>query len=142
MTSLALYVLLVAALFYALGFAKITDPMRSRMPIPVQRWLWCPYCAGFWYGVVLGATLGRYQEISFLGLPALWWGTPVVVGSVTMVLNAVVTATHLRHFDWTVGYLSREDDPAGVHEQVAAAQSQSGEIDTERHPPRPPLRVA
>ncbi len=66
--------------------------MLKVLPSPVQtlyeQWR-CPYCAGFWIGLVVHAATGRYLFDAFADLPA-YWG--VMAAPLAWFLDALVFA--------------------------------------------------
>lgn len=90
MEILILYSILSSALFYLGSRAKITEPVWSSYPAWLAKFADCSACSGFWYGIGLAATLGRYDDLSFLGCDAQDPITPIVIGACMIVLTPIV----------------------------------------------------
>jgi hypothetical protein len=90
MQTLVLYALVTAAAHYLLGFASITNPARKHLPDAVLRWLYCPFCSGFWYGLAFAITVGRHQDLALLGLPGRLWYTPIVAAVISSITTPIV----------------------------------------------------
>lgn len=78
------------ALFYLGSRATITSWLWSRYPRWLASFMDCAACSGFWYGLILALTVGRWEHISYFGhydgvtpllvaLGAMVW-TPIVGG--------------------------------------------------------------
>lgn len=78
MTTLLLFPLLTVALWHAGAVAKLTYPITRRFPRPLQEFMACAACSGFWFGALVNG-MGALLDLSFLGLPCRsWYAYPVV----------------------------------------------------------------
>jgi hypothetical protein len=101
MSSLILYPLLTAALWYLGTRATITNGLWSRYPEWFAGWADCAACSGAWYGVFVALVCGQTVHMSFLGLNGASWYTPLAVGLCSMVWTPIVAAAHA----WGLWYL-------------------------------------
>jgi hypothetical protein len=67
MTILILYVLVTTAWWYLGAAAKITYPIRNRLPAWLQGYLACAACSGFLYGAGVAA-IGEACGVVLFGL--------------------------------------------------------------------------
>lgn len=95
MTAFILYPLLTSALYYLLARAEITRGIWRRYPRRVDRFMACAACTGFWYGLLVAATLGRHLGLPFAELEAMSPYTPVVVALCSIIWTPVVAWLHL-----------------------------------------------
>lgn len=77
------YVFMCSALFYLGSRAVITRWLWSRYPPKLASFMDCAACTGFWYGLILALTIGRWEHISYLGHYDGW--TPLLIA-----LSAIV----------------------------------------------------
>lgn len=94
MITIGLYAVLAAACFYLGSRAKITEAIWSLYPTSVARFMDCPACTGFWWGVIWAATLGRWHDLDAGLLKADESATPILVGLIMVVLVPIVTGLH------------------------------------------------
>lgn len=95
MPLLLAYASITAALYYLGSRAVITQPLWSRYPRKIARFMDCAACTGFWYGLLVAFFLpppwgGWYAEI-LVGLGSISW-TPVVANLVQTSLQSLGTA--------------------------------------------------
>lgn len=90
MTTLILYPLWTAALFYLGSRAVITSAIWSRYPHGLAKFMDCAACAGTWYGA-LAALLGGYVlDLPFGSLPGKQIETIAAVALCSMVWTPIV----------------------------------------------------
>lgn len=93
MTTLVLYALLTGSIAYVVGWSSLMaaprDALEERWPA-LGRYLVCPFCTGFLYGLGLALVLGRWQDLPYLGLAGDAWVTPLVV-AVCSILTTPIT---------------------------------------------------
>jgi hypothetical protein len=94
--TIILYPLLTVAFYYLLSRAMITRFLWSRYPKWLDYYTLCAACSGFLYGIAVAFAIGWYRDMSFLGLPGRWWGTPLVVGLSSLVWTPVVARWHIQ----------------------------------------------
>ena len=99
MTGITIYPLLTTAAFYLLAQAHLTSFLWSRYPPTLDKFMGCPACTGFWYGLGCGA-LGRWLDIAFLGLDTQHWLTPVLIGLCSIIWTPLVSNLHYRAMTW------------------------------------------
>jgi len=102
MSTLALFAILSAAIFYLGSRALITRWLWSRYSPTFARFMDCAACTGFWLGAVLSLTLGQDRDPVFhsnIEIEAILVGlcmlvvTPMVAGLMQHSLNVVGDAT-------------------------------------------------
>lgn len=108
MTSLIIYPLLTAALYYLMARAEITAPLWRRYPSWLDKFMNCAACAGFWYGAGAAVLGGWVLALPFLALPARSPYTVAIVGLCSMVWTPVVSWVHLRAIEQLGG---AEEEP-------------------------------
>jgi hypothetical protein len=91
----AVYALLCAALYYLGSRALVTQFLWSRYPPAFDRFMLCPACSGFWYGILCGG-LGAWREWDFLGLPGRDPVTVLVVGLCAIIWTPIVADLQIR----------------------------------------------
>lgn len=96
MSTLVLYALLSASLYYLGSRAMITARVWSSYPPAVARFMDCAACTGFWYGLGLALTVGRLRELDFVGLDSQDWLTPIVVAYVSIITTPIMAALQQR----------------------------------------------
>lgn len=92
---------LSAAVYYLAVQADITKWLWSHYPESLEKFLWCPACSGFWYGVFLW-TLGHalhwipFQEaygdrVLACGIAGLWclFWTPILAAGMLYAFDYV-----------------------------------------------------
>jgi len=79
-TTIVVYPLLCAALYYLGAWATITAPIHTRFPGWLRSFVECAACSGFWYGGLAAILIGRLLGLPFIGLDGVHWATPVIVG--------------------------------------------------------------
>lgn len=91
MEIILVYALLTSATFYLGSRAVITQWLWSRYPPRLARFMDCAACAGFWYGVIVGA-LGTWAfEPAGSGLLGIReWYSPVIIGLCSIVWTPIV----------------------------------------------------
>lgn len=116
MTTLVLYALLTTSACYFFGLSKIFTPVRDHLPDGVVTWLLCPFCSGFWYGVVVGI-LGALAHVDFMGLAAAsdHPGTvrglePLVVGIGAMIWTPLLLAYVLHSYTYYARFVQGTDE--------------------------------
>ncbi len=102
MMALVLYALISTALWYLGSRAMVTHAIWSRYSSNVAKFMDCPACSGFWYGLFLASTIGRQQNIAFMGIDALEPTTPFLVG-VCMITVVPVCAGIMQWGFWQAG---------------------------------------
>lgn len=98
MTTLVIYPLLTAALYYLLARAQISEFLWSRYPQSIDRFMACAACTGFWYGIGV-AFIGWAYQLPFLALPPREPHTVIIVGLCSMIWTPVVSWLHLVALD-------------------------------------------
>lgn len=103
MTILILYVLVTAAWWYLGAAARITYPIRTRLPDWLQGYLGCAACSGFLYGAGVAA-IGEAFGVVLFGLapyvviPAIAFAsiaaTPLVASALLRSLSLLDAALH------------------------------------------------
>jgi hypothetical protein len=127
MTTLVLYALLTTSACYFFGLSKIFEPVRVHLPGGVVDWLLCPFCSGFWYGVVVGV-LGALARVDFMGLAAasdhpntVRGLEPLVVGIGAMIWTPLLLAYVLRGYAYYARFLHGTAEPEGDRTADAGA---------------------
>lgn len=77
--------LITTALWYLGSRALITQPIWSRYPIKLARFMDCAACAGFWWGVIAYTIMAiSYKQVSYtlsyvpvIGFSSMIW-TPLI----------------------------------------------------------------
>jgi hypothetical protein len=88
--------LLTAALWYLGTRAVITQPLWSRYPKPIARFMDCAACAGFWWGVVVFLVLVKCWELPVMGAYTREYEHSVIIGLCSMVWTPIVAWAHDR----------------------------------------------
>jgi hypothetical protein len=124
-----LFTSISAALYYLGSRATITRAIWSRYPDGFDNFMLCAACAGTWFGFALGASLGWWQHLPYLGLPGGHPVTVIVVGLCSMVWTPIMAdrmALALEHMrDRNYG----PETPADV--EAADASEPAVVVDTE-----------
>lgn len=94
-----LFSILACSMYYLGSRATVTSWLWSRYPASFARFMDCPACSGFWYGVWLSVTIGRLCGLSYLGLDPYSPLTPFLVGLCTLTTTPIVAAIMLAAFD-------------------------------------------
>lgn len=114
MTTILLYALLTATLYYLGARAEISQPIWSRYPKRFGRFMDCAYCAGTWWGFLIGYVGGYHLNLDFAGLAGNDWRTVIVVGLCSTTWTPIVAAIALNHY-YSLG--SAVDVPEETHGQ-------------------------
>lgn len=91
MQSLLLLVLITTAAYYLGSRAQITAPLWSNYPPTFARFMDCPACSGFWYGVLTGGVFLALGYPLPFDLPRILL-SPFLIGWISMVLTPVGAA--------------------------------------------------
>lgn len=91
MEILLVYALLTSAAFYLGSRAVITQWLWGRYPPRLARFMDCAACAGFWYGVAVGA-MGAWvvEPIGSSPFSLREWYSPLIVGLCSIVWTPIV----------------------------------------------------
>lgn len=108
MLSAILYALLTGSLFYLGSRAVITMPLWRRYPPALARFMDCPACTGFWYGLLVSLTLGGYFDLNYLGLHGRSFVTPLVVALCSITTTPIAAALLQRSLE-TAGSAVQDD---------------------------------
>lgn len=100
-----LYALLTPGLFYLGSRAVVTRWLWSRYPPRLAAFMDCSACTGFWYGLFLAITLGRWYDLNYLGIEGRIEFTPLAVGLGSMTWTPILSALVQWSFD-TLGSVS------------------------------------
>jgi hypothetical protein len=109
-------------MFYLSSRALITRAIWTRYPFALAVFMDCPACTGFWFGLLCAMTIGWFRDLSFLGLPGGWIGTPIIVG-VCMIVATPITAGLMQRALEAVGIAAWEPPPSIVSGESAQANS-------------------
>ncbi len=109
MSTLILYSLLCAAMFFLGSRATVTRWLWKRYPPRLAHFLDCSACTGFWLGIGLSLTLGRHASLNVFELDAFAWYTPIVVGLCMIVLTPITAGLMQAGLD-RLGYLELDSD--------------------------------
>jgi hypothetical protein len=115
---LGLYAILSAALFYLGSRALITESVWRLYPARVARFMDCPACVGFWWGLIGHLVIGRELGVDIGPLPAQHVATPVIVGLCTLVLTPIVAGLMQHGLD-LVGVAAMPSTPTPWSEGAA-----------------------
>lgn len=108
--------LITTFLYYLGSGAGITLRIRSQLPDPVNAFLSCPACAGFWYGLALGVYLYARglttlpPELAIVGIAAassVW--TPMISALFLQALE-VVSSTYEPDVEEEEEYIAVQDE--------------------------------
>jgi hypothetical protein len=94
LTTIVIYPLICAALYYLGAQALITSFLWGRYPPRLDKFMSCSACSGTWYGFLCGA-LGWWRNWSFVGLPGRDWLTILVIGLCSMIWTPLLANQHL-----------------------------------------------
>lgn len=98
MTAFVVYPLLTAALFYLGSRALVTSWLWSRYPRRLAQFMDCPYCTGFWYGLLVAIVGGYSFDLPFGSLVGNEAGTVIVVGVCSIMWTPIVASlAHQAH---------------------------------------------
>jgi hypothetical protein len=111
--GLLLAMLLTTAFWYLGTRALITQPLWSRYPVKLARFMDCAACSGFWWGVVVYLFLTQVVQESVLGLNTAVYAP--VIGFSSLIWTPLVAALHQRALDG-LGSAVIEQDDAASHE--------------------------
>lgn len=95
MTTILLYALVTATLYYLGARALITRWLWSRYPPWLDKLTICAACSGFWYGLGVGAW-GYWRSVPYGPLPGDRVDTVLVVGLASAMTTAIVGAAAIR----------------------------------------------
>lgn len=103
---LVLYVLLSTACFYLGSRARITSWLWSRYPTRFARFMDCPACTGFWWGVIWASAI----QHNVIGIP--FWPMvtePILIGLCMIVLVPIAAGLMQMGFERTGSAVSFEE---------------------------------
>ncbi len=99
MAIVLLYAMLSSSFFYLGSRALVTSWAWRHYPQAFAKFMDCAACSGWWYGLILAFTLGRYADLDFFGLASHDLLTPIVVAFCSLVWTPIVAGVMQRGLD-------------------------------------------